>query len=295
MSAIKHPQFYRQKFLLALLTTFGGKIYHTDFIKHLFIYENEYNKTIHNYFFLPYKYGPFSFQAYTDLRRLENLDLIVNQDNITLKSDFNYLSLLKPEDKTAIKRMFNDYREVKGQQLITAVYKKYPYYSQKSLIKDDILGSTNEINDTPLAQKFFSIGYEGITIDQYLNSLIENNIKALIDVRKNPASMKYGFNKAFFIKNLKELDIEYLHIPELGIESEERQNLNSFADYQKLFQEYEATVLVTKKKAIRSIVEHYQQHGRIALTCFEKDHLFCHRSRIANYIEEHFNIKVTHL
>ncbi|WP_348602891.1 DUF488 family protein [Bartonella tribocorum] len=42
---------------------------------------------------------------------------------------------------------------------------------------------------------FFTIGYEGKSLENYLNCLLENNIKILCDVRKNPISRKYGFSK----------------------------------------------------------------------------------------------------
>lgn len=41
----------------------------------------------------------------------------------------------------------------------------------------------------------FSIGYEGLTIDSFLNKLIANNITVVVDIRNNPQSMKYGFSK----------------------------------------------------------------------------------------------------
>ena len=41
----------------------------------------------------------------------------------------------------------------------------------------------------------FTVGYEGRTLDAYLDLLIRNNVKILCDVRKNPFSMKYGFSR----------------------------------------------------------------------------------------------------
>jgi len=38
-------------------------------------------------------------------------------------------------------------------------------------------------------------------------------------------------------------------------------------------------------------------HGRVALTCFEANHQFCHRHKIIEYLENdpYFNTPVTHL
>jgi len=41
----------------------------------------------------------------------------------------------------------------------------------------------------------FTIGYEGISLEEYFNRLIKNDVKVLVDVRNNPLSMKFGFSK----------------------------------------------------------------------------------------------------
>ncbi|WP_375627098.1 DUF488 family protein [Bartonella sp. MU37NMGALS] len=74
---------------------------------------------------------------------------------------------------------------------------------------------------------FFTIGYEGKSLENYLKSLIENNIKTLCDVRKNPISRKHGFSKRQLEKAVSNIDIEYMHMPELGIASEKRRNLKT--------------------------------------------------------------------
>jgi uncharacterized protein (DUF488 family) len=114
--------------------------------------------------------------------------------------------------------------------------------------------------------------------------LIINNIKTLIDVRKNPISMKYGFSKSFLSKRTSDLGIKYTHIPELGIESDKRQSLNSFEDYQDLFANYEDTTLKRNIKSIEKVYDILMQDRRIALTCFEADRNYCHGYRVVNCI-----------
>jgi uncharacterized protein (DUF488 family) len=46
--------------------------------------------------------------------------------------------------------------------------------------------------------------------------------------------MKYGFSKQSLCNSLKQINVDYVHIPELGIETEERKNLSHDSDYQKL-------------------------------------------------------------
>ena len=106
----------------------------------------------------------------------------------------------------------------------------------------------------------------------------------LCDVRKNAYSQKYGFSKSQLQKACEGVDIYYVHIPELGIESEFRQNLSSQKDYDLLFDNYEKTTLKKQTESLMKIKCLVDKYGRVALTCFEKNPLQCHRSRVAKYV-----------
>lgn len=142
----------------------------------------------------------------------------------------------------------------------------------------------------------FTIGYEGISIDTYINKLLQNNIKTLVDVRKNAYSNKFGFSKKEFMYCLERSGIKYIHIPELGIESEKRQELktaksSASSGYDlfgngvrsienKLFEDYKNN-LPTKQKYIEELLEILKQDNLIAITCFEADYKCCHRYVLA--------------
>lgn len=115
----------------------------------------------------------------------------------------------------------------------------------------------------------------------YINKLIINDVHVLCDVRKNAYSQKYGFSKSQLQKACLGVGIQYVHIPDLGIESEQRQELNSQADYDRLFERYEQTTLIKNHSALLKVRELIETENRVALTCFEKDPLQCHRSRVA--------------
>jgi uncharacterized protein (DUF488 family) len=96
--------------------------------------------------------------------------------------------------------------------------------------------------------------------------------------------MKYGFSKSQLQNACENLDIYYVHIPDLGISSDKRQSLNSQNDYDRLFKEYEKTTLISENKAIYNVLELLKKHKRIALTCFEANHCQCHRGTLAKAI-----------
>lgn len=288
------PQFYRQKFLLALLSVFGNRLHKTDFIKYLFLYSQQEERNP-GYYFLPYEYGPFSFQAYADLRRLSEMGLVNEADQLELSENLNYFDLLKETDKKSLLSFYYENKNLHGEELLHSVYNRFPYFASKSRIKDRFIKEVNTSSTKIIDLQIFTLGYEGITFDEYLNMLILNNINAVVDVRKNPVSMKYGFSKKTLSNALTKLEIKYFHLPELGIESEYRQNLDSFEQYQVLFRLYEETVIIHQEMALKKIMNIYEQEKRIVLTCFEKDYKYCHRSVISKCIENMNQIKVNHL
>ena len=110
---------------------------------------------------------------------------------------------------------------------------------------------------------------------------IQKNIKVLCDVRKNPLSRKYGFAKKTLQNACESVNIKYIHLPELGIVSDKRKNLNNQTDYDNLFDEYEKTILPLQNKAIILIHDLLNNYGRVALTCYEALPKQCHRTRVA--------------
>ena len=66
---------------------------------------------------------------------------------------------------------------------------------------------------------------------------------------ENAYSQKYGFSKTQLTKACEGVGIEYIHIPELGIESDKRKDLKSQEDYDTLFEDYENTTLKNNYEA----------------------------------------------
>jgi len=130
------------------------------------------------------------------------------------------------------------------------------------------------------------MGYEGLTIDAFLNKLIANNIKAVIDLRSNPQSMKYGFSKKSFSKFIESAGMKYIHIPELGIPSSMRKGLGESISHETLFQKYELELLPEHEEAQKKLLNLMKEHSRIALVCFEANHHFCHRNTLIEYLQK---------
>jgi len=286
--------YYRRKLLLGALELFGGKLNHTNFQKILFLITRK--QDIKSFDFVPYKFGSFSFQANQDLLTLSKYSIVFNSSkqkssNWILKSNDKFYNQLKKEDQAAIKQTKKEIENMTQKELVKYTYVKYPYWAIKSQIAEEILdkGELKKVNSQKRTIKkpgFFTIGYEGISLETYLNKLIINDIRLLCDVRKNPLSMKYGFSKNQLKNACESIGIEYVHIPELGIDSEKRSDLKTMKEYNNLFDDYEKTTLIENQDYLIQLSDIASKYKRIAITCFEKEPLMCHRSRIANSLKE---------
>jgi uncharacterized protein (DUF488 family) len=127
----------------------------------------------------------------------------------------------------------------------------------------------------------FTIGYEGLTLDEFVRILKDNGIEILIDVRNNPFSRKPGFSRKTLSEMLSIQGIGYIHIPELGIPSEIRKSTPP-SEEGRLLDDYERD-LPWKMDRIQKIIE-MGREKRIALMCFEKDVRHCHRGRIGTFL-----------
>lgn len=292
---MKKPSYKRQKALLALLDTFSGKLSKIDLQKYMFLYVKEFSNNEH-YAFVPYHYGSFSYELYKDLHTLERNGLLSIQENnieVNGKDFFNDMSI---DEQKSMTRFSMKYQNLKGAELIGFVYNKYPYYAIKSKISEKFISSEKLELYRPLKSNstLYTIGYEGKKFELYLNELIQEDIKVLVDVRKNAHSMKYGFSKSTLKNAVENLGIKYIHIPNLGIESENRQTLQTKADYDELFREYSKTFKskVNDLEHLNTLIENQQ---RVAITCFENDVSYCHRGVIAKKMKSNFKVEVKNI
>jgi uncharacterized protein (DUF488 family) len=99
-------------------------------------------------------------------------------------------------------------------------------------------------------------------------------------------SMKFGFSKSQLQKYCANVGIEYIHFPEVGIQSELRQELDSQSDYDKLFSLYQKKYLPRTTETQLRILALLKKHKRIALTCFESNIHQCHRKHLAEAISQ---------
>ncbi len=290
----------RQRLLLFFLEAAGEGISKIDLQKLLFLYHAE--QSVEHYTFVPFRYGCYSFLAADDLDLLEKRGWVTVEGKVvSLERSIQAQPWARQsEERITVKRWLNRHSK-RGDELIRETYRRFPFYAIHSEMKERLLNK-QELEAvakslpalTQAEPVVFTIGYEGIHFETYLNKLILNQISVLCDVRRNPLSRKFGFSSRMLAQVLPKLGIEYVHLPELGIESDKRQELNSMADYERLFAGYREE-LPSRHSGLKRLVEIIKAKGRVALTCFEAEAHCCHRHCISDHLERALGYRIHHL
>ncbi|MBC8043753.1 MAG: DUF488 domain-containing protein [Rhizobacter sp.] len=280
--------FYRRKVILALLQAFGGELEKISLQKLLFLFAVRQEKRV--YEFVPHHYGCYSFSAKADMKAMVARESLTETDTHVQKKDrTNFIALLTTADKKILIEIKSQHARKSPQDLMRLTYLAYPYYAVKSKKRGEILNAEEqaEVEKAKPANGrtvLYTIGYEGVSLEAYLNKLIVNDVKLLVDVRNNPLSMKFGFSKTQLQGYCEKVNVEYLHIPEVGIVSKFRKALSTSADYDLLFNRYQATTLQETVSHQERILKILEEKKRIALTCFEANISQCHRKHLAEKI-----------
>ncbi|HET8828911.1 MAG TPA: DUF488 domain-containing protein [Pelobium sp.] len=280
--------FYRRKIILSLLELFEGQLDKIRLQKLLFLFVQKQAKS--EYDFIPYRFGCYSYSANADMTAMVKRDFLDETEKSFIKKDsVCYSKQLKPVDFKLLKEVVSTYGKMSTNTLIRHTYINFPFYAINSEVAENIL-TKDELDKVSKAKPkgnrtmLFTIGYEGISLEEYLVRLLKNDVKVLVDVRRNPLSMKYGFSKSQLKKYCGSLGIDYLHIPDVGIQSDQRQELHNQGDYDKLFVAYRKENLTKTVDSQNEILALLKRNKRIALTCFEANICQCHRKHLAEAI-----------
>ena len=225
------------------------------------------------YNFVPYKFGPYSFELFHDIERFENQGKLFTDEHFIY-----YLNTENEREKDSslgliqsLDIFYEKLLKLSETELIEFVYEKYPDYTIFSEIEQKQEYIRDRIG-------VFPIGYEGLSIDEFMLKLINEKVQVLIDVRDNPWSMKFGFKKHDLELFCDRLGMEYLSFRSLGIPGNFRKDLDTKEDYERLFKNYRKFI---KRKDIElESLAQMANEKRIALMCFEKDPEYCHRTII---------------
>lgn len=282
----------RQKTIIELVRAAGRPVSRFELTKWSFLLRHEFLSAGGSSFydFVPYQYGPFSFTLYQELDKLEATSYLHHADD--------YVSLGKNEliraislDSRAVSSdvalLLSRFGKKKRDDLIEHVYTRYPDFTCNSRLR--------RLTTRPVAKPaVYTAGYEGRSIDAFLNLLVRSGIQRLIDVRRNPIARRYGFHRSTLQRLCGRLDIDYVHIPSLGIASEKRQDLSDAASYRSLFSDYKRRTLREEKPALKEVSALMKERASV-LVCMERYPAFCHRSAVAEEIAKLTDLPISNL
>lgn len=142
--------------------------------------------------------------------------------------------------------------------------------------------------------KLFTVGYEGRSLDELIDELVDAGIKRLIDVRELPLSRRRGFSKTALGETLHNAGIEYIHVRALGNPKPNRDRYwagdiaGGAAVYRKHLNNGSRSALVELAESLGQ--------GPTCLLCFERDHAECHRDVIVDALQQlEPDLAVSHL
>jgi uncharacterized protein (DUF488 family) len=131
----------------------------------------------------------------------------------------------------------------------------------------------------------YSLGYEGMNLDRYVDVLKSHKISIVIDVRETPWSYKPGFSKKPLAERLDAEGISYLHLKSAGNPS---RNRKLGLPQHKVIELYKKH-LDSDPSCLRPILDLIKGHARsgaVCLLCFEKEPHDCHRKVILDRLAE---------
>jgi len=158
--------------------------------------------------------------------------------------------------------------------------------------------------------KVYTIGVYGSTEDVFFNKLVENQIDTFCDIRQRRGvrGSEYAFvNSSRLQSKLAELGIRYVHVLNLAPTTEIRElqyeddlkhgekkrdrnklgNVFSLAYKKKIIKKFDFDNFVEKLEEVEA--------SRIVLFCVETLPEACHRSVVANELNERYDFEITHL
>ncbi len=280
----------REKVLLRLVSNEGGGVEKLRLMKLAFLLAREGLPRTATYEFLPFKHGPFSFTLYHDLRRLSAQGYLTERDKvIAVSGGCAGEAALDPSTRRMVDGFSASYRVLATSRLVDEVYARFPWFTiNASDVKKR--RACRPVGGVAV----YTIGYEGMMLDGFLDLLLRAGIQRLLDVRKNPVARRYGFHRSTLERHCGEVGIEYQWLPELGVPAAWRTGLESPADYVRLFATYEREVLQAGLSTLRSVIEKVQSRAT-ALMCMEQDQACCHRSRLAEYVSARTGLPIVEL
>ena len=122
-----------------------------------------------------------------------------------------------------------------------------------------------------------SIGYQGRSVQELVEECVTAGVTVVADVGLTPLSRKPGLSKSKLGATLETAGIGYVHLPSLGNPRDNRESFGSATDRERGRSRFRSLLHLDGPAKALSYLAELAQTERVALLCFERDALQCHR------------------
>ena len=269
----------RRKTVLHLFDVAGRPVTHAELTMWCFLLRNETPSCGGSAFydFVPSADGPRSFCLFRDMETMTRLGLVESTASGTWRVAPDGLASAGPLPgavRRDVLEIFARFGATPSRQLAEHVRTNHP-----SFVGERGAGFRSG------TRAVYTAGYEGLSVDGFLEMLTRRGIKRIVDVRWNPVARRYGFHKGTLRALSNLLGIDYVHFGELGIPSQWRRGPLMPDDYKGLFERYESEILAAQPDAIRRVAVLVAETASV-LVCMEANPHRCHRTRLARVVSK---------
>ena len=269
----------RKQALLRLMHLAGGSIDRLRLVKLMFLHAREPGvPPTRRYDFVPYRQGPFSFAMYRDLRSLVESGLATDEGEheIGLTPQGSAMAIEFGGSAVAAEdRVHARWEGRTTSELIDHVYGVDRWFTQRS----DRSGGRYKRAMPVAARNVYTVGYQGLSIDGFLNLLLRRGIQVLVDIRHVPMSRVYGFHSSTLGRHCTSVGIEYLSERDLGVPKGVREAYWSTGDHGAFKAAY--SEIVRRNVGSMKRVAGQMRESATAVMCVEASAHECHRRLLA--------------
>ncbi len=284
--------FHRQRALLLMLKQTVASASETHLANWAFLVRHcttaQDDETFYDFF--PGKCGPYSYQLSHELDKLISRGYIYSGRHLSLtRQGADAADGTRESLRSAVAEVLDRFGHLSATELTDFVYAHWPWFTVNSRQAERRLRSRPKGT-----LRVYTLGYEGLGVDGFLNGLMRSGIAGLVDVRRHPQSRKYGYHKSTLHRLLDDVGIRYSHFGGLGIGTDWRRSTDTREKRRRLLDWYASECLPASEQDILQVSDLVLQ-SPTALLCMEADHTLCHRTPLAEVISERLDLPVKHL
>jgi uncharacterized protein (DUF488 family) len=144
--------------------------------------------------------------------------------------------------------------------------------------------------------KVFTLGYQGLSLEKYVETLLASNVGIVLDVREVAWSYNRRYIKSVLQKTLLEAGIKYTHLRVCGNPSANRKTATSIEECLSRYRDY----LKENSECLEILLEYVEHASKrnqpACLTCYEHKPEECHRNILTDSLLEIApELQITHL